>query len=67
MTLKACPFCGGEPAKNTIKYGARAVREQGWKQDTFHGVNCIACGAHTSSIVGFKTEADAAEAWNRRV
>ena len=49
--LKPCPFCGGM----NLYYAA----------GRFYAVECSDCGA---KVVGaFRTEEEAAEAWNRRV
>lgn len=64
--LLPCPFCGCEAAFNSVKYSAEAVAYQHWDQDTFHGVNCIECGVSNTSIRGYDTQAEAAEAWNKR-
>jgi hypothetical protein len=64
--LKPCPWCGGEAAPNTITYDSAFVKDQGWNQDTFHGVNCISCGASNRGLVGFKTPDEAIKAWNAR-
>lgn len=66
MELMNCPFCGGEAAYNTTTYSAKHVREQGWGQSIFHGVNCIECGVNNRGIVGWNTKQDAAAAWNKR-
>lgn len=66
MSLKPCPFCGGEAAPGTIRYHDKTVREQEWGQDTFHKINCIVCGANNLGIVGFRTPELAAAHWNRR-
>lgn len=49
--LKPCPFCGGM----NLYYAA----------GRFYAVECSDCGA---KVVGaFRTEEEAAEAWNRRI
>lgn len=66
-TLRPCPFCGDRtPAFGTVRYSAAHVREQGWWQDTFHFVNCPACGVCNKGIVGHRSPSDAAERWNKR-
>jgi hypothetical protein len=65
--LLPCPFCGGEAAPNSVRYSATMIREQGWKQDTFHGVNCTQCGTNNLGLVGHRTPAQATERWNTRV
>lgn len=64
--LLPCPFCGGEAAPNTTRYGEKTISEQGWDQDTYHGVNCIVCGVNNVSVRGFESEENAASAWNTR-
>ncbi len=64
--LLPCPFCGGRAAPNTVTYASDHVREQGWKQGTFHGINCVLCGTNNRGIVGFETEDEAAAHWNVR-
>lgn len=64
--LLPCPMCGGTAAANTVRYSAKHVAEQQWEQDTFHGVNCIACGLDNKGIVGHGSPAMAAKAWNKR-
>lgn len=66
VSLLPCPFCGGEAATGTIRYSDRMIREQNWGQDTFHKINCVMCGANNLGLVGFRTEALAIEAWNKR-
>ena len=65
--LKPCPFCGGGAAVNTVRYSDKMVRENGWKQSVFHGVNCIPCGASNRGLIGYYTAAAAIGAWNRRI
>jgi len=62
--LKSCPFCGGKAALGTIKYIDSTVREQEWKQATFHKVNCILCAS--TNLGRFKSPTEAIEHWNRR-
>ena len=66
-TLLPCPFCGGEAARNTTRYSENCdtVKANGG-QTLFHGVNCIVCGARTSTVVGYRTPGEADAAWNRR-
>lgn len=56
--LKPCPFCGGE---------ALTIYWDGSKTYSVGCVNTFVChgGTHTSKI--YRTEQEAAEAWNRRV
>jgi hypothetical protein len=49
-----------------VKYGEKTIREQGWKQDVFHGVNCVVCGVNNRGLCGWTTKEEAAKAWNRR-
>jgi Lar family restriction alleviation protein len=67
MKLKPCPFCGGEAAMGSIKYGSGSEIPRLNGQSTFYGANCIVCGATTMGLVGAKTEDSAADRWNRRV
>ena len=55
--LKPCPFCGGE---------ALTIYWDGSKTYSVGCVNTFVChgGTHTSKI--YRTEQEAAEAWNRR-
>ena len=63
--LKPCPFCGGEAASNTMRTSdSKIIKMNG--QDTFHGVNCIACGANNRGMLGYKTKEQAIQAWNTR-
>lgn len=64
--LLPCPFCGQEAGFNTVRYFDKAIAVQGWKQNTFHGVNCITCGVNNIGIRGYDTKEDAADAWNTR-
>lgn len=64
--LLPCPFCGGEAAFGTVRYGDATVKEQRWEQDTFHLVNCVLCGADNQGVIGHRTQDAAAERWNRR-
>lgn len=66
LSLKPCPFCGGEAAYNKVTYSDGMVEEQGWSQSTFHGVNCIHCGANNKGLIGHRTTDDAARHWNIR-
>lgn len=66
VALLPCPFCYGEASFNIVRYGEKAVAEQGWYQDEFHGVNCIICGVNNIGIRGHDTKDEAAEAWNTR-
>lgn len=64
--LLPCPFCDGQAAFNIVRTSDKSViRLNG--TDTFHGVNCVACGATTNGFgYGCKTQERAAERWNRR-
>lgn len=64
--LKACPFDKGEANFATVSYSEKTVKEQGWKQDVFHYVSCVTCGACNRGLVGHRTKEDAAKAWNTR-
>jgi hypothetical protein len=65
--LKACPFCGGEAAPNTVTFSGCMVREQDLPQATMHSVNCMQCSADIRGAMhGWTTLIDAAHAWNRR-
>lgn len=64
--LLPCPMCDTPASFGRVTYDPRTVREQGWPQDTFHYVNCPACGVKNHGVVGFKTQKEAAAAWNRR-
>lgn len=66
MLILHCPFCGGRSAAGSVRYDAWTVREQGWPQDTFHYISCVACGANNKGIVGHTTLKTAAEQWNCR-
>ena len=50
--LKPCPFCGGEAM---IRHGIYLI---------VFWVECQSCGVESNA---FNNEADAIEAWNRRV
>lgn len=64
--LKTCPCCAGPAAFGLVRYDATTVRANGWDRDTFHTVACMVCGLEASGVVGFKTQDEAAEAWNCR-
>lgn len=64
--LKPYPFCGGDAANGTVRYSKSTIREQLWRQDTFHFINCVACGASNKGLTGHNTPDAAAAAWNRR-
>lgn len=66
IELDACPFCGGEASFGTTKYASKTVRYQNWSQDTFHSVNCVACGTNNRGLIGYSTKAEAAGHWNKR-
>jgi hypothetical protein len=66
LSLKPCPFCGGEASYNTVTYSESMVEEQEWSQAKFHGVNCIHCGVSNLGLVGHRTTDDAARHWNVR-
>ena len=53
--LKACPFCGGE-AENDFGFKCHDT-------ETYFYVVCLKCGAEA---IGYKTDAEAIAAWNRR-
>jgi hypothetical protein len=42
------------------------VKENGWKQDVFHGINCVFCGVDNKGVVGHASQEAAAMKWNRR-
>lgn len=64
--LEPCPFCGGEAAMNTVRTSCKeTIRLNG--QDTFHGVNCVSCGASTNGLLGDISPEAAVERWNKRV
>lgn len=65
--LKPCPFCGGEASENVTRYAKETMVARVNGQCEFYGVNCIYCGASSRGLIGAKTPAAAAEAWNRRV
>ncbi len=54
--LKPCPFCGETNAKNIFKQGLSGR----YFIDHFDSIYWI------KSSIGFDTEAEAIEAWNRR-
>lgn len=58
--LKKCPFCGGE---------AEATEMQDtWYNDTMHWyICCSKCSCCLGGYGEFTTEAEAIEAWNKRV
>src|SRR6185437_5382162 len=64
--LALCPFCGGEGAPATIRYGQSTVAYQQWSHDTFHYISCISCAANNRGLVGHLSPEDAIAAWNRR-
>lgn len=65
--LKACPFCNGKAAPNTVTFSDRMVREQELPQATMHSVNCTSCCADIrGSMNGWATPDEAAAQWNRR-
>lgn len=65
--LLPCPFCGGGANYGETTYGAKTVREQGWKQSTFHFVNCMECGVANKGFIGGRKTRDAAALhWNTR-
>jgi Zn ribbon nucleic-acid-binding protein len=64
--LLPCPFCGGEAGWCTVTYGDETVAYQQWRQNKFHFVNCIMCGANTKGIRGAVSQIEAAEQWNGR-
>jgi hypothetical protein len=65
VSLLPCPFCGGEARPNTMRTSDKEmIRLNG--RDTFHGVNCVMCGADTRGLLGSATPEQAAERWNRR-
>ncbi|KAA0572255.1 hypothetical protein FZ983_32305 [Azospirillum sp. B21] len=64
--LLPCPMCDTPTSFGRVTYDPCTVREQEWTQDTFHYVNCPACGVKNHGVVGFKTQEEAAAAWNRR-
>jgi hypothetical protein len=66
IELKPCPFCGGDAAFGTSTYTDKTVREQKWKQRTFHFVSCTRCGTRNEGPRGWVTQERAAEHWNRR-
>lgn len=61
-----CPFDGGKAHLGTTRYDDRTVQTQGWKQSTFHLINCMACGSSNLGLRGFETPEDAVGHWNRR-
>ena len=64
--LKPCPFCGGEAAFNSHKTTNKEIIKLN-KRDVGYGVNCVGCAANNIGIIlGYKTEEEAAQAWNRR-
>lgn len=65
VSLLPCPFCGGEARPNTMRTSDQdTIRLNG--RDTFHGVNCIKCGADTRGLLGAATPEQAAVKWNIR-
>lgn len=64
--LLSCPFCGGEAALNSVRYCDETRKFQKWTQEEYYGVNCVQCGAKTSTIRGEEKEEEAAAVWNRR-
>ena len=64
--LKACPFCGCDAGIGTVIYDQESDTAKLNGQRKFWYVNCIACGANNRGLVGFQSEAEAIEAWNRR-
>lgn len=57
--LKPCPFCGGKAEIRTMIYAGNAL----------YYVRCprINCFIHCFTKKKYETEAEAVEAWNRRV
>lgn len=65
--LLPCPFCMGEAAFGTMRFGCETVKQQKWEQETFHFINCIKCGANNKCLErGYTTKEKAAEHWNTR-
>lgn len=65
--LLPCPFCMGEAAFGTMRFGCETVKQQKWEQETFHFINCIKCGANNKCLErGYATKEKAAEHWNTR-
>ena len=73
VTLKPCPFCGGEASDSGhIRYG-KPLTDVWWGDDNtpiteaFY-CNCMKCGAvsHSGIVGGYRTKAEAIAAWNAR-
>lgn len=67
VQLKPCPFCGGEASTKTITYSDNCdiVKLNGIKK--YHGINCTKCGSSNDGIIGFRTEREAINHWNKRI
>ena len=59
--LRECPFCGGEARIKSryIGYGSLGLGAHDW-----YSVECKECRASSDE---YRSEAEAIEAWNRRV
>lgn len=64
--LKPCPFCGGEAHFGRVVYPDKMVKENGWDQCQFSFISCAMCGGSNRGLVGFRTNEEAAEHWNKR-
>ena len=65
IKLKSCPFCrGGANLESESRFIPTYYDPDGSSAELEHWIRCEKCGAQTGL---FKTERDAAEAWNRRV
>lgn len=58
--LKPCPFCGGEAEIISYYFKGTANRMHFFCQ-------CKSCGTRMQNWNGYRTRANAIEAWNRRV
>jgi hypothetical protein len=65
VELLPCPFCGSGAHFGTIRFGKNAVPRED-RNKVNHFVSCDACNSTTQTITGFRTQAEAAERWNRR-
>lgn len=61
MKIEKCPFCGGEARIKSryIGYGSVGLGAHDW-----YSVECKECRASSDE---YRSEAEAIEAWNRRV
>ena len=67
MKIENCPFCGSKASLKTVTYNKESDIVKLNKQFVFYGVNCQMCGGENTGIIGYKTQDDAINAWNKRV